>query len=108
MGLHVTVATAVCVPPVTGDGPRICGTPKNWEKTCLGSQQTFLFHRKKNYDSDMRNRLKSLYRSVIVCNNVYTMQNHIVYFQNFIKQLLWYSEAQMMFKNKAALEPSEH
>lgn len=43
-----------------------------------------------------------------VCNNVYTMENQIFYFQNFIKQLLWYFEAQMMFKNKAALEPSEH
>lgn len=84
-------------------------SPRNQKKTaCLGSQQSILFHRKKNNNSDTRNRLKSFSRLVTVCNNVYTVENQIFYFQNFIKQLLWYFEAQMMLKNKEALEPSEH
>lgn len=52
---------------VTDDGSRIYGTPRNQKKTtCLGSQQSILFHRKKNNDSDMGNRLKSLNTLVIV------------------------------------------
>lgn len=45
----------------TDDGSRIYGTPRNHKKTtCLGSQHSLLFHRKKNNDSDMGNTLKSL------------------------------------------------
>lgn len=45
---------------------------------------------------------------MIVHNRVYTVENQVFYFQDFIKQLLWYFEAQMMLKNTVALEPSEH
>lgn len=44
---------------------------------------------------DRRSRLKSQNGSVVV-NSVHTVENQILCFQNFIKQLLWYFEAQMM------------
>lgn len=45
---------------------------------------------------------------VTVSNHVYTVENQVFYFQDFIKQLLWYFEAQRMLTNTVALEPFEH
>ena len=65
--LRGTAKAVIRLAFVIGDGSRIYGTARNQkETTCLEVNRVFLFHRKKNNDSDIRTRSKSLNRLVIV------------------------------------------
>lgn len=70
---------------------------------CLGSQHVSS-HRKANNGSDIRNTRKG--PDIGDWGSVGTVENQAS--AEFYQEATGYFEAQMMLKNKVALEPSEH